>query len=428
MIARRRIIFGALAFFSLQAHFPLQAYGQDQPPADCKLAEWLGPTLSLRPSIWLRNRDYDDRYGIAAGSLWLTLRPQEVAGISSFLEAYVQSAAIGRSGDSGAELREGYLQRSFGNLDVKVGRQIVVWGRADKINPTDNFTLRDASLLFTDDEEQRLGVLTTQVGWQFNAQHRLSLVLPHEWRTPTFPIKPDPNRQFSYADPDEPFLQGALKFSSEGGKVDWSLSYFNGYDKTPDIRRLAAGPPQQLELLFQRIQVVGGDFATVVGNYGWRGELAYTQTEDDAGDDPLTKNPFLFGVFGFDRNINEDVNWNLQLLVKQVFLHQAVSEATAFLQEPAKEEAIVSQQQEALQAGLSTRLNLQWLNDTLELELAGVLGFDLQSTVFKPKLSYAINDQLRGIVGGDLYTGPNESFFGRLGGISTAFAELRWTI
>jgi hypothetical protein len=243
-----------------------------------------------------------------------------------------------------------------------------------------------------------------------------------------YSLRPDPNRQFSYADPDEPFLQGALKFSSEGGKVDWSLSYFNGYDKTPDIRRLAAGPPQQLELLFQRIQVVGGDFATVVGNYGWRGELAYTQTEDDAGDDPLTKNPFLFGVFGFDRNINEDVNWNLQLLVKQVFLHQAVSEATAFLQEPAKEEAIVSQQQEALQAGLSTRLNLQWLNDTLELELAGVLGFDLQSTVFKPKLSYAINDQLRGIVGGDLYTGPNESFFGRLGGISTAFAELRWTI
>ena len=54
-------------------------------------------------------------------------------------------------------IREAYLDLSHGPLDLRIGKQIIAWGRADRINPTDNLTPRDYTLLVPDDDDQRLG-------------------------------------------------------------------------------------------------------------------------------------------------------------------------------------------------------------------------------------------------------------------------------
>jgi len=43
-------------------------------------------------------------------------------------------------GFSEIKLREAYVNAYMGPVDVRLGKQIVVWGRADGINPTNNIT------------------------------------------------------------------------------------------------------------------------------------------------------------------------------------------------------------------------------------------------------------------------------------------------
>jgi len=43
----------------------------------------------------------------------------------------------------------------------------------------------------------------------------------------------------------------------------------------------------------------------------------------------------------------------------------------------------------------------------------------------RPKVTYAFTDHFKGIVGGEIYYGPPQSFFGRLSRTSTAYAEFQ---
>lgn len=55
-------------------------------------------------------------------------------------------------------LRELYASYNWDQtFYLDVGRQIVVWGRADGINPTDNLSPRDYTRLVPDETDQRLG-------------------------------------------------------------------------------------------------------------------------------------------------------------------------------------------------------------------------------------------------------------------------------
>ena len=57
-------------------------------------------------------------------------------------------------------LRELYWQKSFGKHTFKIGKKIVVWGKADALVVTDVLTPKDLSLLFfTDIEKARIGQL-----------------------------------------------------------------------------------------------------------------------------------------------------------------------------------------------------------------------------------------------------------------------------
>ena len=60
----------------------------------------------------------------------------------------------------------------LGRLDVRAGRQIIAWGRADGVNPTDNLSGQDLTLLVPDDVDRRLG--TTAVRASYYARRRVA--------------------------------------------------------------------------------------------------------------------------------------------------------------------------------------------------------------------------------------------------------------
>jgi hypothetical protein len=81
-------------------------------------------------------------------------------------------------------------------LDVRVGRQIVARGRADGVNPTDNLTGEDLTLLTPDDDDRRLGTTAVRASYYPGDISFTGFWLP-EFRGHRFPLPPAPGLTFA---------------------------------------------------------------------------------------------------------------------------------------------------------------------------------------------------------------------------------------
>ncbi|HZR45077.1 MAG TPA: hypothetical protein VFA47_00120, partial [Candidatus Manganitrophaceae bacterium] len=228
--------------------------------------------------------------------------------------------------------------------------------------------------------------------------------------------------------PERRYQQGAVKVEQTGLAVDWSLSYFRGYDLFPDIA--IAPTPFGATLLLEHhpIRVIGADAATNVGRYGLRAEAAYTLTEDPHGENPEVKNPFFFLVAGGDRTFYEYLNLNVQYILRVVRSYRNPEDLPDPLQRAvAVQQAVLNNQIDRIQQGISMRISDKWWNETLEGELTGIIFFPRHDYAIRPKVTYAFNDRWRGVIGGDLFRGRDDSFFGYLKPNSTLYLELLWS-
>lgn len=217
-------------------------------------------------------------------------------------------------------------------LDIKVGRQIVVWGTADKFNPTNNINADDLEdrPLFTEPIANQMAVIDYSplrdrdklyfqgiyVPMFFPAllppsaaaglkdpYAETPFVNPTELAKATYLqetyLPKNPNlvpQVFGHVEmPENKFTNGqfAFKIGSRLGEVDISASYYYGrHDiplpveaKTTMTHALNAEEPpadgyyfrSDVRLIYPKMQVIGLDFATQVpflGNMGLWGEAA----------------------------------------------------------------------------------------------------------------------------------------------------------
>jgi hypothetical protein len=387
----------------------------------------LGISGSLRAGYWSQDKNFTNNTGYSVDSAWLTLRPKEVEGFKLYLDGYVQEQDLARKEDAQSELREFYVEKSLGAFDFKVGRQITVWGRADRVNPTDNLSVSNLKLLMTDTEDQRLGVAAIQAVYNFGQYRLIGIYIP-EWRSPTYPIGNSAGASVSNFSKSGFQNQFGIKLDNSGGAVDWSFSYFDGFSKIPDLS-LASPSASGLNvgLNYNRIRVIGADFALNLGSYGFRGEAAYARTENSDGTNPLIQKPNLYAVIGGDRTFFETFNVNAQIMYRHAFgFHDAARTSDPNIRTVASIESIITNQQFEDQAGMTLRPSYKMFNETLEMEVAFVRWFGKGESLIRPKVTYAFTDKFKGIVGGEIYSGPPDSTFGLLKHASSAFAELRY--
>jgi hypothetical protein len=399
------------------------------PPAEPtrNISEVLGLSGSLRTAYFQKDRAFFNEREIGSGSMWLSMRPDEFWSLRTVLEMNAEASSSANR-PSVFDIREAYIESSLGQLDVRIGRQIIPWGRADKINPTDFLTVRDTTRLVVDDEDQRLAQGAIQVTGHFG-DSRVVLVAQPEWREPRYAISLlPPGVSLSYRKPVDESVPHAVKFEQISEGFDFSLSYFAGPDRVPDLSVLSVSPVLDLGLEFNRIRGYGADFAFNLGALGCRGELAYVATSDQGGDNPLIKNSFYSGVIGVDRNFGESININVQYLFRATErwsdpaeISDANSAALARLVN-----LISNQQHEHLQ-GIVARIAWKMLSDSLTIEAGYLLWFYKGDSVFKPRLSYTVRDDVKLTVGGDFYQGPPDSFLGRFADLSALYSELRWS-
>ena len=117
-------------------------------------------------------------------------------------------------------------------------------------------------------------------------------------------------------------------------------------------------------------------------------------------------------VAGIDRDVVGTLNVNLQF-----FATHRPGASTAQSVTP---EAIIAglnrlnREFAPTETGIALRVSDRLLNDKLQWELSVTHDFKGHSALVRPRLSYAVNDQIKISVGADKYLGKQQSYFGSL--------------
>ena len=378
---------------------------------------------SVRGGYWSSTRDLDDRDPLGGGMLWLKGRMPLPSGASVYAEGWGALRGPPERGKGTAELREGYVTTSYRSFDLKLGRQIIAWGRADGVNPTGNLVAEDLTILTPDDADRRLGA-TSAVGSVYAGSTSVSALWLPEYRGHRFPL-PASGATFVEESRRWPGDQWAFRVERTGGAVDWAASFYRGRDLLPDME--PAEVAGQVALRHRLMSAAGVDAATNVGRFGLRAEGAYVRTADPDGVNPFMKNPYLFVVVGGDRTYDGRINVNLQYIGRLVFHHSNDSgSADPGLAVLADQQAILSSQTRRMQHGGSMRASMKWMHETLETELAGVAYVAPRGVVVRPKIAYALTDQVKLSAGAEGFRGSDASLFRMLRPNSAVYIEARW--
>ncbi len=385
---------------------------------------------AIRFDYFRSNRLLDDKSNFYGATLQGKLDAVLASGVDAKIDARATNPDASDKGDTDASLVEGYVTMRSDQWRVRAGKQIVPWGRTDAINPTDNLTPRDYVVLLPFDEDQRIGTTALTVDRYLSDELTLSV-----FTTPYFePSKiPFPENQVVFVEQRPPRRLSkseiGARINKAGGGIDWSASYFHGYSLLPDFRPIGISPAGiVLQVDYGSTDIFGLDFATNVGRYGFRGEMAYVATSDVSGMDPFGKNPYWFYVIGGDRTFDGSLNINIQLFGRHVRNYSDPEDIADPIQRSiAVLNAIINSQQDRNTYGITARISKKWLNDTLKAEIFAVVNLTRDDSYLRPLITYDATDHVSLTVGADLYRGLDNTFFGRLKLNRGAFAEVRYS-
>lgn len=249
------------------------------------------------------------------------------------------------------ELREAYVNLFGSFLDVRVGQQIIAWGRADGVNPTDLLTPRNMGTRSPNLDDRRLANLALRSNVYFGPLRLESVWIPvyQPSRFPPFEL-PGGLEMGPAENPDFDLANGTMaqRLHVEAGPVEASVSYIRGFAPFPGLAMRSfqierpqlppnlppnAPPPTPEQLLASmpdtppeigvgfkayRQQVVGADFATSLGAMGLRGEAALSWPDLASVDNAWVPLPDLHYVVGLDREVVTDVTVVVQYVGRYV--------------------------------------------------------------------------------------------------------------
>jgi hypothetical protein len=387
--------------------------------------EKLGLTGTLRLDYYQSSKSFDDTAGHPGVAAEVVARPSLDARFDGRFSARVGAPSIGRGGGTNGRVLEAYGTWHAESIDLRIGKQIVAWGRADGINPTDNITPRDLAIMLPFEEDQRLGVAAAKLDWIVRPEHTLTVFATPYFEPSVIPwpnsgpekIETRPTRNIANT-------QVGLRWNKVGEGFDWSISYFRGFSHLPSL--VPTRTPTTVEARYDRVQVLGADFARNFGRFGVRGEMAYSHTDDRLGRDPFVRNPQVYGVLGVDRTFFDNLNVNVQVFARHVYNHSDPRNlADPVARSWAVQSALLAGQLDHVGSGVTFRVSNKWLNDTLEVEVFGIVNARSRDGFLRPLITYSFSDRWKGTLAAELYRGRPGTQFGGQRANRGWLAELR---
>ena len=234
----------------------------------------------------------------------------------------------------------------------------------------------------------------------------------------------------------------AAKADLEISDFSGSISYFRGYMPMPGVTVKEPYTSENFEIFIPiaiksyRMDVFGADFSTTVSSFGLRGEAAYRhpvddyvpQKEDLIDSTLYIPNPDFQLVLGLDKSIG-DFSIILQYIGRYVFEFTDIND-TKFVFPQIKElenrNRMIASQLDEISHAVFMRPSLSLLHETIDMELLAYYSITTKESLVKPVFSYDLTDDLTVKVGGEWYSGPDNTLFGTIErALSTVFAELK---
>jgi len=309
-------------------------------------------------------------------------------------------------------LREAYMDIFFESVDIRIGKQQIIWGKADGVFITDIVSPKDLSeFLLRDFDEIRMGVTGAKFDYYINDNTFELVWLPVF--TPTmmpgretiwfpkmdFPVQPTIN------DPEA--VKGSLenseifaKYSAMTSLVDYELMAGYAWDDDPSMHITKTMDAQGLHLTvnprYHRLTIAGGSFSTTLGPTVLRGEGAYYSgkhfnTADPTAKDALVEKDYLHYLVGLDYSL-----WEIKLSAQ--FIQQAILDYN---------DAIDQDEYENTVTFLARR---DFLRETLTLELFSYIGLNNEDALVRPRILYDLADGYEIQFGANIFTGSSGNF------------------
>ncbi len=361
---------------------------------------------------------------------------------------------------TGFRLNEAYYRYSGNIWDISVGRQLIAWGQADGFKLTDVLSARDSSeFIAFSGEDARLASDSIRLRFFHDIFTFEAVAVPFFTpnKLPRFGFENGAKNDLYYIDTPNTFdmqtpfgtltapiaytkteiakpkmftdTEAAARFSFFLPGIDFSISGFYGWDKTPRFVKSGYakkglldpaapfGPlnpyiPKELHTNFNeeyyRIGMAGIDAAIPAGDVTIRLETAWVGERFFEPKNLLTDE----SIAGLKRQTPDDVSLDFNAPVKK---HQLLALAgidwikdSWTLSAQYFEDLILDHKDDIerpMHKGfVSLNISKTFLRDTLKLSASGAVDVNYGSTSSTCSAAYALTDNIRFSLGGDVYT------------------------
>ncbi len=328
-------------------------------------------------------------------------------------------------------LREAYIDMYFNNFDLRIGKQQVIWGKADGVFITDIVSPKNLSeFLLPEFDEIRIGITAVKMDYYVADNHTIEAIwspvfspnvyapLNSIWH-PEFSFKPPfPNNPPVVIDHSKEAVKTSLensefflKYSALTSAIDFELMGGYMWDDDPALAKdveftMQNGHPVPTKITvvpeYHRLSVAGGSFSTTLGPFVLRGEAAYyfgkyLQTNNPALNNGLVKKDYVNYLLGVDFSL-WDVNFSGQFIQKAIMDYK-------------DRELLETPQFKSQFNNMATFLaHYSCLNETLTFEYFMYYDFNYDDALIRPRILYDYSDAINLQFGANIFVGDKGLF------------------
>ncbi|NIA30786.1 MAG: hypothetical protein GWP06_12850 [Actinobacteria bacterium] len=329
-------------------------------------------------------------------------------------------------------LREAYLDMYFNSVDLRIGKQQIIWGKADGVFITDIVSPKDLSeFLLRDFDEIRMGVTGVKANYYIGDNtfeivwlpEFTPTIMPPEgsiWRPKySFPMQPVFDHSREKVTPSLENSEFFAKYSVLTSRVDFELMAGYAFNDDPTMHVVKTMNPATHRLTgltvypeHHRLTIGGGSFSTTLGPFVVRGEGAYYNGKYFNSTDPklpesVVEKNYLHYLVGLDYTL-----WDIHL--SSQFIQQAILDYDPMIEKD---------EYDNMGTFLASR---NFLNETLNLQLFVYYGFNNNDALVRPKVTYDLADGFELLLGANIFTG-SAGWFGQYDNNDMVYTKIKYS-
>ncbi len=325
------------------------------------------------------------------------------------------------------ELREGYLDYSAGQWDIRIGRQVITWGVGDLLFLNDTYP-KDFEAFFSGRPMEYLkrGVDAVKIGIYPDFVSFDLVIMPFF----NADRQPDPER-FHMFDPFPGIHRGkekpgtslkntevALRVYRDVAGFDTSLYFYRGFFRQPSIMPNNPMMPARVTLFFPELSVYGASAQGRALDGVLSLEAAYYDSRQDRkGADPMIPNSRTKFLIGYQRQLWEDFTLGFQYYGEYMHNYSAYERSLppGFPRE------------RKLHDLFAVRLTQFFRHQTLRLSFFSFYSLSDGDYLLNPEIKYNFTDHIWAAVGAVVFGGDESRLqFGQLDRNDNVYLQVRY--